>query len=278
MKQEPIDPKRERLIAYLYGEMTEEESKSFVRLLESDTTLRAEYEELCGAREMLSGWRVPEPTPSFVFLNETAGRPQGAAWWKKLDFLRGAGGFGLGLATAAATALLLAFTGFRVERVDGGLAFRFGEEKRNTLPSAETLDRFEQNNPIRSEPMELASGAKPAAPNATTASSKEYITRAEFEKMSNEMVGSIVDLLNEYGNSQNQEITGVLQAMYAQLSDRQSRDSEEIRHRMSALGVELLMRQAKNNPKAGDLRMQPTSTEQVDVSPWKSLEWKEEWR
>jgi len=279
MKQEPIDPKRERLIAYLYGEMTEEESKSFVRMLESDTTLRAEYEELRGAREILSGWRVPEPTPSFVFLNETAGRPKGAAWWKKFEFLRGAGGFGLGLATAAAVALVLAITGFHVEKLDGGLAFRFGEEKRNVLPSSEALDRFELSNPTRSAPLEFANGAKPAAPNAAAASSGEYITRAEFEKMSNEMVGSIVDLLNEYGNHQNQEVTGVLQAMYAQLSDKQSRDSEEIRHRMSALGVELLMRQAKNKPSSGELRIQPTSSEESEiVSPWKSLEWKEEWR
>jgi hypothetical protein len=278
MKQEPIDPKRERLIAYLYGEMTEEESKSFVRVLESDATLRAEFEDLRGAREMLSGWKVPEPTPSFVFLNETAGRPQGAAWWKKFEFLRGAGGFGLGLATAAAVALLLAFTGFRVERVDGGLAFRFGEEKKNVLPAAEQLDQFANNNRIRPEPLELAQNPPAVKPDAANASSSEYITRAEFEKMSGQMVGSIVDLLNQYGSSQNQEVTGVLQAMYAQISDRQSRDSEEIRHRMSALGVELLMRQAKNNPTAGDLRIQPTSTEQVDVSPWKTLEWKEEWR
>lgn len=280
MKNESLDPKRERLIAYLYGEMTEEESKSFVHLLESDATLREEFEELRGAREILAGWRVPEPTPSFVFLNETAGRPEGAEkWWKRFSFLRGAGGFGLGLATAAAAALILAFTGFRVERLDGGLAFRFGEEKQTGLPVSERLDQLEHNNRMRTEPLELATGPQATKPNAATASSSnEYITRAEFEKLSGQMVGSVVDLLNEYGNQQNQEVTGVLQAMYAQLSDRQSRDSEEIRHRMSALGVELLLRQAKNKPSSGELRI-PTSTEVSEiVSPWKTLEWKEEWR
>src|SRR4026208_1437243 len=110
MTNESLDPKRERLIAYLYGEMTEEESKSFVQLMESDATLRDEFDELRGAREVLAGWRVPEPTPSFVFLNETARRPEGAPWWKRFSFLRGTGGFGLGLATAAAAALILAVT------------------------------------------------------------------------------------------------------------------------------------------------------------------------
>ena len=276
MKNEPIDPKRERLIAYLYGEMTEDESKSFVRMLETDETLREEFEELRGAREILADWRVTEPTPSFVFLNETAGRPEGAAWWKRFSFLGGAGGFGLGLATAGAAALILAFTGFRMEQVDGGLAFRFGEEKERPLPVAERLI------PSRSEPLDFAANSRATEPDAATASaaSNEYITRAEFEKLSGQMVGSVVDLLNEYGNQQNQEVTGVLQAMYAQLSDRQSRDSEEIRHRMSALGVELLLRQAKNKPTSGDLRMQPTSSTEVSeiVSPWKTLEWKEEWR
>jgi hypothetical protein len=105
------------------------------------------------------------------------------------------------------------------------------------------------------------------------------MTRAEFEKLSEQMVGSVVDLLNEYGNQQNQEVSGVLHSMYAQLSDRQSRDSEELRHRMSALGVELLLRQAKAGSSTGELRMQPTSLEERDiVSPWKTLEWKEEWR
>jgi hypothetical protein len=279
MKHEPIDPKRERLIAYLYGEMTEEESNSFVRLLETDSTLREEFEELRGARQILAGWRVPEPTPSFVFLNETAGRPEGAAkWWERFSFLRGMGGFGLGLATAAGAALILAFTGFRMERVDGGLAFRFGEEKQNVLPSAERLDQFERSR-TRSEPLELANTPE-TKPDAAVASSSEYITRDEFEKLSSQMVGSVVDLLNEYGNQQNHEVTGILQAMYADLADRQSRDSEEIRHRMSALGVELLLRQAKSNPSSGELRMQPTSeNEETDlVSPWKTLEWKEEQR
>ena len=275
MKNEPIDPKRERLIAYLYGEMTEDESKSFVRMLETDETLREEFEELRGAREILADWRVTEPTPSFVFLNETAGRPEGAAWWKRFSFLGGAGGFGLGLATAGAAALILAITGFRMERVDGGLAFRFGEEQKRALPVSEPF------TPIRSEPLEFVTNPRTTTPNApaVSAGSSEYITRAEFEKLSGQMVGSVVDLLNEYGNHQNQEVTGVLQAMYADLSDRQSRDSEEIRHRMSALGVELLLRQAKNKPSSGDLRMQPTSTEVSEiVSPWKTLEWKEEWR
>jgi hypothetical protein len=280
MKHEPIDPKRERLIAYLYGEMTEEESNSFVRLLETDSTLREEFEELRGAREILSGWRVPEPTPSFVFLNETAGRHQGAAkWWERFSFLRGMGGFGLGLATAGAAALILAFTGFRMERVDGGFAFRFGEEQQTALPAAQRLDQFERSG-TRSEPLELANTPPGTMPGAAAASSSEYITRDEFEKLSSQMVGSVVDLLNEYGNSQNHEVTGILQAMYADLSDRQSRDSEEIRHRMSALGVELLLRQAKSKPSSGDLRMQPTSAnEETDlVSPWKTLDWKEEQR
>jgi len=272
MKNEPIDPQKERLIAYLYGEMTEEETRTFARALEKDDALRQDFEELRGAREVLAGWNVPEPPPSFVFLREAPSRPSAETkWWKRFSFFRGAGGFGLGLATAVAAGLIVSATGFRMEKVDGGFAFRFGE-KETALPVAEQL-----TTPVRSVPLELANHAQPA--RTSGAESGEYVTRAEFEKLSEQMVGSVVDLLNEYGNQQNQEVSGVLHSMYAQLSDRQSRDSEEIRHRMSALGVELLLRQAKAGSSSGELRMQPASIEERDiVSPWKTLEWKEEWR
>src|SRR5688500_11758723 len=114
MKNEPIDPQKERLIAYLYGEMTGEEARNFARVLEKDDALRLEYDELRGARDVLAGWRVPEPTPSFVFLREAPARSsEETRWWKRFSLFQGAGGFGLGLATAAVAGLILTASGFR---------------------------------------------------------------------------------------------------------------------------------------------------------------------
>ncbi|MBZ0267083.1 hypothetical protein K8I85_02920, partial [bacterium] len=65
---ERMDPRIDKMIAYLYGELPEAEERAFRRLLEKDDALRAEYEELAGTRETLRGWEVEETVPSFVLV------------------------------------------------------------------------------------------------------------------------------------------------------------------------------------------------------------------
>lgn len=284
MKQEAIDPRRERLIAFIYGELSESESRAFQKELDADEALRLEFNELSGTRETLAGWRVPEPTPSFVFVDEPSrSRPRSRpTWWKTL-FSRGSGplGFGLGLATASALAFAFVVSDFRVERVDGGLAFRVGEPVRSASNVPARMPSL--GAPSTGTPLELVSGNGPSAakPDAilTGSDSTEYLTRAEFERLSGQMVGSIVDLLNEYSNYQNQEMGSVLQAMYERMSDRQSRESDDLRHRMSALGVELLLRQTRGNGRSAPGVATPASIEPREApNLLRTMDWKEEWR
>ena len=127
-----VDPRIDKMMAYLYGELPEAEERAFRRLLEKDDALRAEFEELSDVRQMLGGWEVEERVPSFVLVGDADSaqrdRKSGGGLAKILEPFRG---FAVtpawGLAAAAAILLVLAVGQFRVERVDGGVALRFGE-------------------------------------------------------------------------------------------------------------------------------------------------------
>ncbi|MDM7915765.1 MAG: hypothetical protein QUU85_10965, partial [Candidatus Eisenbacteria bacterium] len=78
----PLDPRWEKLVALLYGELPPEEEQSLRMEIESDAALRAEWEEISGARSLLQSWEVPETAkePSFVFVTpEPARRRNGSA-------------------------------------------------------------------------------------------------------------------------------------------------------------------------------------------------------
>jgi hypothetical protein len=228
---------------------------------------------------MLAGWNVPEPTPSFVFLGEETRMPSRSgtdtSWWQRLlaPFRAGGpAGFGLGLATASAAALVVALTGFRVEKVDGGLAFRFGEPEQSSSAALTTTPSLTPGGSL-----ELAStGSSPASSGDRNA----YVTRAEVEEIATQMVGSVVDLLNQHGDRQNREFSGVLHAMYEDISDRQYRESEELRSRMNSIGLELLLRQTSARSESrNDSVFTATSIEPREpTTPWRTLDWKEEWR
>jgi anti-sigma factor RsiW len=138
MSDEKIDPRIDRMMAALYGELTESEERAFRRLLEKDDRLRVEFEELKETRRLLGGWEVEERVPSFVLIDgegeRAAGRPAaiGSGWLERVrGALRGLGATpAWGLATAAVVLLVLAIAGFRIESIDGGIAFRFGEPPR----------------------------------------------------------------------------------------------------------------------------------------------------
>lgn len=306
MTVDPVDPKRERLIAYLYGEMSASESETFRKQLAKDAELRGEFEELAGTREVLSGWKVPEPTPSFVFLHPETKPTRGRTtnWGSRLlGFLSGGGSrLAWGFASAAAAVALLAVLQIRVERLDHGFAFHWGgrpsavEDRSSSRPGAPLGEEFAAApRGVTSPAPEVVatssdfSGAvspelnrsKHSLVGSTGSQGGEYITRSEFEKLTEQMVGSVVDLLNEYGTEQNREMTGVMQAMYERISDRQSRDSEDLRRRMNSMGMSLLMRQTQSNSGEGMGVIAPAGhfdTELAEPNPVRPLEWKEEWR
>ena len=63
-RHDAVDPKIDRLIAALYGEMSDAERRDFDAELAADPALRAEWEEISGTRSLLAGWELEERVPS----------------------------------------------------------------------------------------------------------------------------------------------------------------------------------------------------------------------
>ncbi|MBD3161624.1 MAG: hypothetical protein GF346_05280, partial [Candidatus Eisenbacteria bacterium] len=65
----PLDPRREKLIGLLYGELSEAEEKEIRREIAGDATLRRDFEELVATRQLLGEWKIEEESPRYQFLD-----------------------------------------------------------------------------------------------------------------------------------------------------------------------------------------------------------------
>lgn len=130
MTETPLDPKREQMIAALYGELSPEEMQEFQALLKEDADLEREWDELQGTRAFLqkAGAEMEaqsaEQAEVFSFLMpgqpDSAARIPRPARWRRLLFSPATG-----FAAAALTLAVLLFTGLRIDRVEGGMTIRF---------------------------------------------------------------------------------------------------------------------------------------------------------
>lgn len=243
-----MDPRIDRMIAYLYGELPESEARAFRRLLETDDALRAEYEELAGVREALGGWEVEETVPSFVLVEGTEPRRERraastpAGWWARLtESLRAlAVTPAWGLAAAAAMLLIAGAFGFRVERVDGGLAFRFGGDRPAVTQPA--------GRPASPGGAELASNGPDAAPDAAANRSPivpvgadGYLTRNDLKSYDADLMLTLAELLNEYSRKRDHEVAEGFQSLYQQVTTERLYNDEQLAGRIDVIGRELLL-------------------------------------
>lgn len=120
MTDRPLDPRHDRLVAALLGELDPEERSALERDLTADADLRRQWEELQQARALLHGATAGSAEDAdFTFTWPTSAaprRPAARAW------LAAAAGFVLA-ATLFAALLLL---GLRADRHDGTLVIAFG--------------------------------------------------------------------------------------------------------------------------------------------------------
>jgi hypothetical protein len=202
MNETPLDPKRERMIAALYDELSPEERREFESWLEDDPQLRADWEELCAARSFLRSAPAGDLAPEMPFpiLPEVAdgaafekarGRASGRGLW---TFLRSPA---IGFALGAACLAVLLLAGLRVDRVPQGLVVRFS--------SGGT--------------QELAGAAGEPAP---------YITQADFASFAQELIRSTESRLNSQAQRQSGEMVYIARGLYDALADRQDRHRAEI--------------------------------------------------
>jgi len=138
MTAESLDPRRESLVAALYGELSAEEERALRALLAEDAELRAEWEALSESRAFLVRAAAEEQAPAFVFLDP---EPLSRHSLPSSPVARAAGGllaalrapaFGFGLAAAALFVLMIA--GLRVDRQPGGLIVHFGDLRTTAEP------------------------------------------------------------------------------------------------------------------------------------------------
>jgi hypothetical protein len=259
MSDESLDPRIDTMMAALYGELSESEERAFRRLLETDPALRAEWDELQGSRSLLAGWKVEETVPSFVLVGDpvapAAARraAAGPGWWSRFtESLRGFGAtpaWGLATAGVAVAAFLIADA-----RMNSKLEERLAAlEDRGTGAVPAGTEASTSNPP----PFEL--GTRPLAGNAGNGGSEivtasgTYLTRDEYERGNDQLVGSIASVLNEYGQRRDQETLDLMQAMYERMNQQQLYDYRQLNGRLEDLGHELLLNRSLAENKIDEL-------------------------
>jgi hypothetical protein len=270
---EPIDPRIEKLIALLYGELPEEEEEQVRRMIAEDDDLRAEWEEMVSTREFLGEWELEDEAPSFVFLDEHAreSEPEAEGFW---DRLRGRfGGFATATpwAVAAAAVLIaaLAIADFHVERRDGRLAFGFGTPPDGPPSLTEQVTpggRMLPPDQGEIAPLERAPVQRAGSGEMMLASDQAYISRDEFEAFTAGMTQTMVALINQYGREQNQGMARYFQAALGGLAERQSESYQDLRTRIEALRLGVSEEQFKTNVQVDYLMQQNQPGLAVPVS------------
>lgn len=240
--REDVDPRIDKMIAFLYGELPPAEEAAFRRLLDADATLRTEFQELTSARGLLAEWKVEETVPSFVLVENAAERKAPAAESRPggegpvRRFFASLRGFaatpGWAFATAAVALVVLGFSGFRVERVQGGVAFRLGGS-RPAAPAERQLPGVGPGLPI--EP-----GTRPAGSSGSdVVPVGSYLTQEEFNSYNSQLMATLAELLNQYDQRRDREVTDLVQGLYRRVNDQQMFDYERTNRRIDALGDQL---------------------------------------
>lgn len=244
-----VDPRIDKMVAYLYGELPESEERAFRRLLETDDALRAEYEELAATRDTLRGWEVEEHAPSFVLVEPASPAPAHRnrataedGWWARfLERIRTVAVTpAWGLAAAAVVLLVLAVGGFRVERVDGGVAFRFGDSRTPEPVQVATP------GPATSGVGETPAAELAASPGTSAQPADAVLTREDLETYDSNLMLTLAQLLNEYKRQNDRNVTEGFQTFYQQVSSQRSYDYEQLSGRIDLLGRELLLETNRN--------------------------------
>lgn len=237
MKDPVLDPRRQELVAALYGELDPEAEARFRTLLESDPVLREEWEELHDARVLLESAEETESAPVFVFLEpprearrRVRGRILPRIFAGRLSPLWG---------FAGAVAVFAAFfaLGLRVDRVPHGVTVHFGSEpavvaQRTAPPVPPSVSPDPSSEGVRLEPAAQVSGP---------------VTRDDFNAYSAVVLEAMADALSESQVRQRREMAYILERFYDNLIEEQDKKYEDLRARMDGVGLGLLAEQNRTN-------------------------------
>jgi len=244
MHDDVLDPKMQKLVAALYGELSGEEEKEFQELLESDPALRAEWEELQASRFVLASLEGEETAPDFVFLTDEPrpahGEPRDFAGRLRRWF--GAGP-AWGLAAAAVIVALLGLADFRIQRVDGGVAFRLGD----AAPTQTAATRPADAQPPPAQSMDELLAQQDGVAVTPVGAGAPYMTRDDMDAYENQVLQLMRALLDDYQGYRDQELAGVIRALYSDVDQRQNETYDDLRGRIEALHVGLKQEQTESD-------------------------------
>lgn len=242
MTDNPLDPRREKLIALLYGELGTDEERQLHEEIARDAALRSDWEELLATRQVLQKWEVAEQPPTYVFVDDQESAKEKVrsgilGGW--LGRLRGfAPATSWVFATAAIAIVALALTDFQVHRSNGSTTIGFGPPPAQKLALGEP-DDVDAAVPLEAAPTgqrgpaQMVSGGDSVLPPG----SGSYITREEFEAYNFGMTRTMIALLDEYDRQRDQETTAFLRTAFGGVAERQDDNYRDLRNRIEALTV-----------------------------------------
>lgn len=272
MRDGPIDPRFEKLVALLYGELSPEEERELRNRIAEDEELQRAWEDLVEARTALRAWNeAEEPVPSFVFLRDKTeakegGRNPGASvrqGWR--ERLRGIVLVPWVTAAAAIVLSLLAIGDFRVVRNEKGWTVGFGAPPAPTGPTASLPGVREDLAQSRGETFQQAAAEEVAGVPGVG----PFLTRDEFEAYAAGMTQTMVALLNSYGREREREIGEVVQVALTGMAARQTTDYRDLRARLETL--QLLMLQEEQQQARERLGPLPQDAQGDSARPMEDL-------
>lgn len=262
MSEETLDPRRQKLVAALYGELSDEEELEFQALLAEDPGLREDWEELRQTRSLLAGWTPEQTSLGFeITAREAALRgpvvgkgSSSPGFWTRIR--RGWTPPAWGFAGATATLVILILVGFRVDWVENGVMFRFGQGPETSSvsdPGAGISEARDQ------EGLDLQRIDPPREGiRATPVSAVAPVTREEMDYYSAGMMQIMSEMLAEYRDKRNGELAYILGSLYEQLRSEQREQYDDLKARVEGVGLGLMVEQSRANARLEYL-MSPTS-------------------
>ena len=183
--------REEKLIAYLYGELSPEENEAVARQIAADSSWADDWKTLQSTVGVLRRWEDAEPPvrhPAAVTtarssapLDRASRVSRPAVLRSKRNWSRWAGW------SVAAAAILLLITQTEVSREDGALTVRFGKAAYDRMPVMTSTGT--------GTPLSAQGGVSLVRPVGAPVSS--YITKEEFLQSQEELIRFLATLVRE---------------------------------------------------------------------------------
>lgn len=221
-RHEAVDPKIDRMIAALYGELNDTEQAAFEAQLKADPALRAEWEEISGTRNLLTGWELEDRVPSFIVVPSVATRPRVSMGWAAGLRDRFGNWFSVGgwvVAGAAAAVLFMVAKDMRIEKTANGFAINFG------APAP-------VNHVMPSDPANDFSGGPQLVSDDPNGS--QYVTKNELNQQSAVLLRMMSAYMDDYRGRRDQEIGAALRSLYGNINARQASQYEDLLGKIDA--------------------------------------------